>query len=109
MIRHFVEERKKPHHQRRTLARLNARKLAYCFVMVVYHRSGFTKQERREQKRREFDEKIAREPTSDEPSAASIEKEQLVKQLNLVGLQIKEINPDGHWLVKIKISIGTSF
>ena len=48
-------------------------------------------------KRREFEERIAREPTSDEPSAGSIERDQLVKQLNLVGLQIKEINPDGHW------------
>lgn len=69
--------------------------------MVVRHWSGFTKQERREKKRREFDEKIAREPSLDEPSAASIERDQLVKQLNLEGLQIKEINPDGHWLVCI--------
>lgn len=57
------------------------------------------KQEKREKKIREFEERISREPTSDEPSTASIEMEQLVKQLSLVGLQIKEINPDGHWLV----------
>lgn len=95
---HFMEKRKKPH-QQRIPAKPNERKSDNCFDMVCISISGFTKQERREKKRREFDEKIAREPSSDEPSAASIENEQLVKQLGLEGLQIKEINPDGHWLV----------
>ncbi|XP_065913349.1 deubiquitinase OTUD6B-like [Dysidea avara] len=54
------------------------------------------KKDKREKKRRDFEEKISREPVSNEPSAASIEREQLLTQLKLVGLQIKEINPDGH-------------